>query len=359
MKDMTAKGARSGRTQSTPRSKSQQKAKIKPASKLKAKPKSKADLPILIVQHAPHEHPAAVRRALESQGLVTLWLHPYRGEPYPRLNEISGMISLGGPMSANDEKEHPWIKSELKLLKASAESGKPTVGICLGGQMMARALGGYVERHDTQEVGWFPVEVLPAGREDPVVGAAGETPTVYHWHGDTFHLPPGAELLARSRVCARQAYKITDRVYGFQFHPEADHQLVLEWLELSGVEEEIEDTRRRFGTRTVQDAKTQRNIAMKGEKASLKITAAIGALFRTRPTEETDSGWRAALEAFAAHRTIVMVEFHGSLGRTIQLRGRIDTLLSIPSGEFIIFQEENTLLWPIRLEDISRIAPVA
>ncbi len=323
------------------------------------KAKSKKNLPVLIVQHAPHEHPAAARRALESQGIVTLWLHPYRGEPYPRLSEIAGMISLGGPMSANDEKDHPWIKSELKLLKACAESGKPTVGICLGGQMMARALGGYVERHDTQEVGWFPVEVLPAGRKDPVVGAAGGMPTVYHWHGDTFHLPPGAELLAKSRACPRQAYKMSDKVYGFQFHPEADHQLVLEWLALSGVEDEIAQTQETHGADTVQDADTQRNIAMKGEKASLKITAAIGALFRTRETEETDAGWRAALEAFAAHRTIVMVELEGSLGVTLHLRGRIETLLSIPAGEFIIFQEENSLLWPIRLEDISRIAPVA
>jgi GMP synthase-like glutamine amidotransferase len=324
-----------------------------------SKKNSKSSLPVLIVQHAPHEHPAAIRRALETQGLLIQWLHPYRGDAYPQLSEIAGMISLGGPMSANDEEIHSWIRPEIQLIQACAEAGKPTVGICLGGQMMARALGGSVEAHETQEVGWFPVEVLSSGRKDPVMGAAGEMPTVYHWHGDTFHLPPGAELLAKSRICPRQAYKVSDKIYGFQFHPEADHQLVLEWLALSGVEDEIADTQKAFGTDSVQDAETQRNIAMKGEKASLKITAAIGSLFRTRETQEADEEWSAALQEFASHRTVLVIEFEGSNLRTIQLRGKIDALLSIPAGEFIIFQEENSLLWPIRLEDISRIAPVA
>ena len=101
---------------------------------------------VLIVQHAEHEHPAAVRRALESQSIRTHWIHPYRGDAFPDVSEISGMISLGGAMGANDEAEHPWIKAECALLKKSVESGLPTVGICLGGQLMARALGGRVER---------------------------------------------------------------------------------------------------------------------------------------------------------------------------------------------------------------------
>src|SRR6478672_2872456 len=102
-----------------------------------SRPHSRRKKPVLIVQHAPHEHPAVVRRALESQGLETLWIHPYRGELYPELSEISGMISLGGPMGANDDAHHPWIKSEVELLKSCALEELPTVGICLGGQMMA------------------------------------------------------------------------------------------------------------------------------------------------------------------------------------------------------------------------------
>jgi hypothetical protein len=196
-------------------------------------------------------------------------------------------------------------------------------------------------------------------RKDPVLGAAGENPTVYHWHGDTFHLPPGATLLAKSRATPRQAYRMNEKTYGFQFHPEADHQLVLEWLALSGVEEEIDEARKYHGPKTVQDAETQRNIAMRGEKASLKITAAIGSLFRTKPITGHEEEWREVLETFIKYRNTVLLEFEASLKRVIQLRGRIDTLLSIPAGEFLIFQEENSLLWPIRLEDTKSIAPVA
>src|SRR4051812_10641272 len=104
------------------------------------KPAARTKKPVLIVQHAPHEHPAAMLRALETQGIVSEWIHPYRGERYPGARQIAGMISLGGPMGANDEAAHPWIRDEIDLLRRSAEAGLPTIGICLGGQMLARAL---------------------------------------------------------------------------------------------------------------------------------------------------------------------------------------------------------------------------
>lgn len=311
--------------------------------------------PVLIIQHAQHEHPAAIRRALESQGIQTWWLHPYRGESFPEPREISGLISLGGPMGANDEDRHPWIIPEIELIRRCVEAGMPVAGICLGGQMMARAMGGKVERNHTAEVGWFPIEVLPEGRKDPIVGAAGGNPTVYHWHGDTFHLPPDAVLLARSQACPRQAYRIGERAYGFQFHPEADHQLVDEWLSIAGVEDEVVAEQEKHGTKTVQDVKTQLNIAPKGEKASIKITAGIGALFRRHPPSEEPCLDRAYFEALATHRTLLVIEFEGSHRKRVRLRGQIATLLTIPAGSFVIFREENTLLWPIRLEDIRKV----
>ncbi|MGZ3688705.1 MAG: type 1 glutamine amidotransferase [Bdellovibrionota bacterium] len=314
--------------------------------------------PVLIVQHAPHEHPAAVRRALESQGIQTHWIHPYRGENYPARNEISGVISLGGPMGANDEAEHPWILPELKLLSECASEGIPVVGICLGGQMLARALGGRVEKHSTVEVGWFPIELNAAGREDPILGAAGSNPTVYQWHGDTFHLPKDAVLLASSQACARQAYRVGTSAYGFQFHPEADHQLVQEWLSIDGVAEEIDEVAHRHGAETVQDAKTQLGRAPQGEKASLKITAAMTSLFRRHPKLETICPFREHLEMWATHREILVVEVHGSDRRPLHLRGHINSVLEIPAGEFLIFQEANGMLWPILLTDIRSIKPV-
>jgi GMP synthase (glutamine-hydrolysing) len=313
--------------------------------------------PVLIVQHAPHEHPAAVRRALESQGIQTLLIHPYRGESYPGTSEISGMLSLGGPMGANDEHEHPWIRPEVALLRASVEAGLPVVGICLGGQMLARALGGRVEKNETHEVGWFPIEVTEEGRKDAILGAAGSNPTVYHWHGDTFHPPKEAVLLARSKACARQAYRIGETAYGFQFHPEADHQLVGEWLDVEGVEDEIRASQKAHGTRTVQDARTQRNRAPQGEKASLKITAGIGSLFRRIGCRGHESAPPEQLEHWATHRTLLAIEFEGPGRKPVRLRGRIQALLSVTAGDFVIFQEECSLLWPIRTTDLARIAP--
>jgi GMP synthase (glutamine-hydrolysing) len=329
-----------------------------PAHRAKRSTRSLAKLPVLIVQHAPHEHPAAVRRALESQGISTHWIHPYRGEHYPGVDEIAGMISLGGPMGANDEGEFPWIKEEIELLRQSVESDLPTVGICLGGQMLAKALGGKVENNHTHEVGWFSVEVNADGLRDPVIGAAGSHPVVYHWHGDTFHLPPGAVLLAKSSACDRQAYRYGNNAYGFQFHPEADHQLVLEWLAIEGVEDEIHATRRSHGFATVQDAATQREEASRGEKGSLKITAAIGSLFRTKKFKPVSGPAMGRILGWIERETLLSLEFKGSLGKPAHITGRILHVLAIAAGEFVIFQEETTLLWPIRTCDITDLTPI-
>ena len=312
--------------------------------------------PVLIVQHARHEHPAVIRRALETQGIQVQWLHSYLGEEFPKAAEISGMISLGGPMGANDEVAHPWIRTEIDLLRSCVEKGLPVVGVCLGGQMLAKAMGGKIEKNRSAEVGWFPIRLNADGKKDPIMGVAGATPTVYHWHEDTFIPPKEAVLLATSEACPRQAYRIGEKAYGFQFHPEADHQLIHEWLSVEGIDDEILCIRNVHGKKTVQDSDTQRNLALKGEKASLKITAAFGNLFRRREKEGIKNDSYERLESLATQRAVVVIEFEGSNRKSLHLRGTISTLLSIPAGDFVVFQEENRLLWPIRIEDIRAIS---
>jgi GMP synthase-like glutamine amidotransferase len=311
--------------------------------------------PVLIIQHAQHEHPAALRRALETQGIQTLWMHPYRGEAYPDLSQIRGLISLGGPMGANDDDAHPWIASECELIRKSVEAGLPTVGVCLGGQMMARSLGAEVARNAVAEVGWYPIQVNSHGKKDRILGVAGPEPLVYQWHYDTFQLPPGAILLAASAACPRQAYRIGEHAYGFQFHPEADHQLVQEWLDLIGVDEELESERAKHGVGAVQDSGTQRSRALQGEKSSIKITTAIGQLFQVRKYEPISRDLYERLEALMTNRTLVVLEFEGSDRKTVQLKGTVAALTAIPDGEFVMFRAENTVLWPIRLDYVGSI----
>lgn len=308
--------------------------------------------PILIVQHAQHEQPAAIRRAIESQGIQTLWIHPYQGEVYPDLSEIKGMISLGGPMGANDEDLYPWIKDECRLLRKCIESNRPVVGICLGAQMIAKALGGHVKKNKTAEIGWFPIHLNQAGKNDPITGAAGNNPTVYHWHCDTFYLPLEATLLAHSRSCDRQAFHIGEKAYGFQFHPEADHQLIHEWLAIDGVEEEIKQMQEIHGEATVQNAEYQRALALEGERASLKITAAIGQLFKNKTFESVSPQLHKQFQRWARNKSKLIIEFESSQRKAVQLKGQIAILLNIPHGDFVIFREENSILWPIRMDNI-------
>lgn len=315
--------------------------------------------PVLLIQHAPHEHPAALRRALESQGIQTLWIHPYRGEAYPKVGEIAGLISLGGPMGANDEQDHPWIKKECQLLRAAVEADLPVVGVCLGGQMLARAMGGHVERNEKMELGWFPIQLTPEGAEDPILGAAGKAPIVYHWHGDTFHLPEGATLLARSRACPRQAYRLSEKVYGFQFHPEADHQLVDEWLTTDGVPEEIAVARKSHGAKTVMPASQQLKRAMRCERAGLRITAGVGTLFRRRPPRALKRPKKTLINDLLTNRRTAVIRFEGSDRKPVHLRGHLLRTLKIPGAEFIIFREDTSLLWPVRLDDILEIHAVS
>ncbi len=187
--------------------------------------------PILVIEHASFVHLAALRAVLEKSGLPFWEIRPYRGDVFPELSEISGVLSLGGPMGANDEAEHSWIPTELSFLKQAVEAKIPTIGICLGAQMMAKALGSSVERADQAEVGWHPLNLSEEGRRDPLFKDLEGSPTeVYQWHQDTFFLPPGATLLASSPLCPRQAFRIGMHAYGVQFHPEADPALIEEWL---------------------------------------------------------------------------------------------------------------------------------
>jgi GMP synthase (glutamine-hydrolysing) len=151
----------------------------------------------------------------------------YREELQPDTTSAGGLIFLGGPMSANDP--FPYLEQEIRIMREAAGRGQPILGICLGAQLLAKALGAEVRRKALPEIGWFKVELTEAGVEDPVLGAMNRSETLLQWHRDTFELPEGAVWLARSERCPNQAFRIAPNIYGFQFHLEATPEIITKW----------------------------------------------------------------------------------------------------------------------------------
>lgn len=140
------------------------------------------------------------------------------------------LIVLGGPIGANDDADYPFIRDELRLIERQVKANRPVLGICLGSQLIARALGAKVYRAKAKEIGFAPVQITEAGRQSCVAPLAGKP--VLHWHGDTFDLPAGARHLAATDVCPYQAFAwgMNDAVLALQFHPEVTARGLERWF---------------------------------------------------------------------------------------------------------------------------------
>lgn len=177
-----------------------------------------------VLQHVPFEGPGLIAAQAHKHGLQLDHRHLYRGDAVPRLDEFAGLVVLGGPMGVGDTEQHPYLADEIDLLAAAAAAGKPILGVCLGAQLLACALGGEVGPSGATEVGLGSVALTAAGECDGILGPSGRLIPVLHWHADTFTVPPGAELLASSDRCVNQAFRL-GRAYGLQFHVELDAAL--------------------------------------------------------------------------------------------------------------------------------------
>ena len=143
---------------------------------------------------------------------------PLELEALPRVDEVDLLIIMGGTMSVNDEANYPWLRLEKRWLRRYLAAGKPAIGLCLGGQLIANALGAAVSRNPQQELGWMDV-----GRASSVPEDCFQIPekiNIMQWHSETFDIPKGAIRLAENQVCPNQLYQIGKNVLGFQFHPE-------------------------------------------------------------------------------------------------------------------------------------------
>jgi GMP synthase-like glutamine amidotransferase len=182
------------------------------------------------IQHVPFEGPGSIATVARRRGTPLRVCHPYLGEPLPPARELRGLVVMGGPMGVSDTDSHPYLRDELALIAASVAAGLPVLGVCLGAQLLAAALGARAYRGPQLEIGPGTVALTDAGRGDPLLGAAGraELPVV-HWHHDTFELPAGAVWLARSELYQHQAFRVGRLAYGLQFHVEVDRVLAEGW----------------------------------------------------------------------------------------------------------------------------------
>jgi len=190
---------------------------------------------ILVLEHSANVNSGRLGRVLRDHGhrLEVIRLHD--GEAVPSdVDDIDGIVSCGGEPCAMDD-SLPWLASEMSLLRQAHAAGLPIVGICLGSQVVARALGGSVERMTGGiELGWRSVRLTPAGTNDIVHSGVAWRSTQFHWHRDyVARVPAGAVPLASSELCPLQAWSVGHRVYAVQYHPEVDRAMIERWIETS------------------------------------------------------------------------------------------------------------------------------
>ena len=170
------------------------------------------------LQHVPFEGLGSIESWLRGAGYEITNTRFYESGELPNIPDIDLLIIMGGPMSVNDERHYPWLKKEKAFIKKVIQAGTPTLGICLGAQLIATSMGGDVFPSSVKEIGWFPIQTTQTDNNG--FFQFPKEIKVFHWHGETFNLPAGAVQIAQSKGCENQAFQIGDTVIGLQFHLE-------------------------------------------------------------------------------------------------------------------------------------------
>lgn len=174
---------------------------------------------IQVLQHVPFEDIGTIRQWAEQQDAQLHYTRFFEGDQLPATPTADLIVVMGGPMSVNDDTQYPWLNAEKRWIKQCIDQNTPILGICLGAQLMAAALGARVYAGTDREIGWYPLSATGAA---PDALDWPDTLPVMHWHGETFELPTGASLWASSVACAHQVFSIGRRAIGMQCHLETD-----------------------------------------------------------------------------------------------------------------------------------------
>jgi GMP synthase (glutamine-hydrolysing) len=186
---------------------------------------------VLVFQHVPHEDLGALTRLLQAAGFEISTVEFWREHTPPAtLEGFAALIVLGGPMGVYDAGQYPYLAAETALIETAVKKGLPLLGICLGSQLIANALGARVYPSGIKEIGWYDLTPTAGAENDPLFRHLNATEKVFQWHGDTFDLPVGAVHLAFSPLCANQAFRYSRNVYALQFHLEVDAKMIDDWL---------------------------------------------------------------------------------------------------------------------------------
>ncbi|HSW64385.1 MAG TPA: type 1 glutamine amidotransferase [Dissulfurispiraceae bacterium] len=221
---------------------------------------------VLILKNISSEGPGTVAGYLAQHAIPYTIVDLYAGEPLPATEEFDTLVMLGGPMSVNDDDSYSHIRQEYALTRRFIAQRKPVFGICLGAQIMAKALGAKVVSGPEKEIGWLDITLTTDAFRDfrmlkladhPQGGDVSQRFKVFHWHGETFELPNGAVRLAASDLYSNQAFRFGSNAYAFQFHIEVTREMVYDWLKA----EPIDQTRLASDTEQLYDDYQQRALA--------------------------------------------------------------------------------------------------
>lgn len=185
---------------------------------------------ILILQQIDIEGPETLKLFFEKNGFEVRILHLYEGDPLPSSVEgIDAVIVLGGPMNVYEEDKYPFLKDENVFIRRILKNEIPYLGICLGSQLLAKAAGGTIGKSPRREEGFAPVFLTPSAADDPLFAGCAEDIEVFHWHEDMSQVPENGTLLAGSKGCPTQAFRVGENAYGLQFHIEITDKSIRGW----------------------------------------------------------------------------------------------------------------------------------